>query len=33
VQGKNPLPKEAVGTNYVGIQMGPEEIIVEEIVA
>jgi Ni,Fe-hydrogenase III large subunit len=33
VQGKNPLPKEAVSTNYVGIQTGPEEIIVEETLA
>jgi hypothetical protein len=33
VQGKNPLPKEEVSTNYVGIQTGPEEIIVEETLA
>jgi hypothetical protein len=33
VQGRNPLPKEAVSTNYVGIQTNPEEIVVEETVA
>jgi hypothetical protein len=33
VQGRNPLPKEAVSTNSVGIQTYPEEIVVEEIVA
>jgi hypothetical protein len=33
VQGRNPLPKEAVSTNSVGIQTDPEEIVVEETVA
>jgi hypothetical protein len=33
VQGRNPLPKEAVNTNYVGIQKDPEEIVVEETTA
>jgi hypothetical protein len=33
VQGRNPLPKEAVSTNYVGIQTDPEEIVVEETIA
>jgi hypothetical protein len=33
VQGRNPLPKEAVNTNFVGIQTDPEEIVVEETVA
>jgi hypothetical protein len=33
VQGRNPLPKEVVSTNFVGIQTNPEEIVVEETVA
>jgi hypothetical protein len=33
VKGRNPLPKEAVNTNYVGIQTDLEEIVVEETVA
>jgi hypothetical protein len=33
VQGRNPLPKEAVSTNFVGIQIDPEEIVVEETIA
>ena len=28
VQGRNPLPKEAVSRNFVGIQTNPEEIVV-----
>jgi hypothetical protein len=30
VQGINPLPKQAVSTNSVGIQTDPEELMVEE---
>jgi predicted RNase H-like nuclease (RuvC/YqgF family) len=30
VQGKNPLPKEVVSTNSIGIQTNPREIVVEE---
>ena len=33
MQGRNPLPKEAVNTNFVGIQIDPGEIVVEETVA
>jgi hypothetical protein len=33
MQGRNPLPKEAVTTNSVGIQTDPEEIVIEEAVA
>ena len=33
VQGRNPLPREAISTNSVGIRTDPEEIVVEEIVA
>ena len=31
VQGRNPLPKEAVGTNFVGIQTDPEEVVEETV--
>jgi hypothetical protein len=31
MQGRNPLPKEAVSTNSVGIQTNPEEIVEETI--
>jgi hypothetical protein len=33
VQGRNPLPKEAVSTNSIWIQTDPEEIVIEETVA
>jgi predicted SprT family Zn-dependent metalloprotease len=33
MQGGNPLPKEVVSTNSVGIQTNPEEIVVEETIA
>jgi hypothetical protein len=33
VQGRNPLPKEVVSKNFVGIQIDPEEIVVEETIA
>jgi hypothetical protein len=28
VKGRNPLPKEAVSTNSIGIQINPKEIVV-----
>jgi hypothetical protein len=33
VQGRNPLPKEVVSTNSIGIQIELEEIVVEETIA
>jgi hypothetical protein len=33
VQGRNPLAKEAINTNSVGIQIDHEEIVVEKTVA
>jgi hypothetical protein len=33
VQGRNPLPKEAVSTNSLRIQTDTEEIVVEETVS
>jgi hypothetical protein len=33
MQGRNPLPKKAASTTSIGIQIDPEDLVVEEAVA